>query len=232
MKTILWQSLSAEQAQILANLVAKPVTSREASLTQQIAAQLCTVHQIDPIQHKLGFLPVPRAGHSPAQEQIAFCHEQLDNFDIHLPLLEFALRWAEQHAPKTEQMVVTHGSFSPFAMTIRRSRLSATGSWHYAHMGDPLEDVAYYGLREWRHEREVDRDEWISAYEAQQGIMLDRHALAYWEMLGNLKLAITRLAVAKAQMNARNLTIEAAHQARRTAELQAEVLRHIEAAGI
>jgi aminoglycoside phosphotransferase (APT) family kinase protein len=232
MNTILWQPLGAEQAQILADLVTKPTTSRDTSLTQQIAAQLSAIHQMDPVQHKLGFLPVPRAGHSPAQEQIASCHEQLENADIHLPMLEFALRWAEQHAPRTEQMVVTHGNFSPSAITIKRSRLSTIARWENAHMGDPLEDVAYYGLREWQREREVDRDEWIAAYEAQQGTSLDRQALAYWDMIGNLKLTISRLAEAKAQVNTRNLTIEAAYQARRTAELQVEILRHIEAVGI
>jgi aminoglycoside phosphotransferase (APT) family kinase protein len=232
MKTILWQPLSEQQTQILANIVSKPATNREASLTQQIAAQLSAIHQIDPVEHKLGFLPVPRAGHSPAQEQIALCHEQLENADIHLPLLEFVLRWAERYAPKTQQMVVTHGSFSPSAITIKRSRLSTIARWENAHMGDPLEDVAYYGLREWQREREVDRDEWIAAYEAQQGTSLDRQALAYWDMIGNLKLTISRLAEAKAQVNTRNLTIEAAYQARRTAELQVEILRHIEAVGI
>ena len=220
---------------LLTEADAKAKTSPKLPLNEQTSAQLALIHKLSPIQHRLGFLPVPRAGHSPAQERIAQCRDLMESLSIQHPLFEFVLRWAEQYAPKTSRLVVVHGSFIPENLIKNQNELQSIGGWENDHMGDALEDIAGYLMRAWRSKSSDwtgERTTFIDTYEQYSGSTIDKQLLRYWEILLTLQWAIWWTAQAKSQLLSRSLSIHAAYQARRSTELQFDVIELIEAAGL
>ena len=67
--------------------------------------------------------------------------------------------------------------------------------WEMAHAGDPVEDVAWLMIKSWRWAGDdrvgglCSRDDFIRMYEDAGGVKVDRDALKFWEVLGNVKFA-------------------------------------------
>jgi aminoglycoside phosphotransferase (APT) family kinase protein len=67
--------------------------------------------------------------------------------------------------------------------------------WEMAHLGDPVEDVAWACIRPWRWLGNelmgglMERDEFIQRYEQATGIPVTEEGVRFWEVLGNVKLA-------------------------------------------
>jgi aminoglycoside phosphotransferase (APT) family kinase protein len=213
-------------------------TARE-KLPEQMAEQLAKIHQIDTIKHRLGFLPVPRLAHNPVQEAIQQGRDALKKLSIDHPAFEFALRWAEQHAPKSERTTFLHGDFRIGNLIINEQGLQAVADWEFGHMGDPHEELGYCCMRDWRFgmgKRRVggvgDREPFLAAYERYSGTRVDRKAVDYWEFLGNLRWAIICMSQANRHLSGREPNVELASLGRRSAEMQFEMLKLIEQMGI
>ncbi len=205
-------------------------------LADQLAAELAKIHRVNTIQHHLSFLPVPRAGNTPAQEAIDQCHEQLQQLEIDHPAFEFALRWAEQYAPRQSRLTFLHGDFRVGNLIVDTQGLQAVADWEFAHMGDPCEELGYICLRDWRFgsiDRRVggvaDLEPFLRAYEHYAEVTVDRQAVQFWEILGNVRWGITSLAQANRHLSGKEFNIELASLGRRSAEMQLEMLRLIEA---
>ncbi len=208
-------------------------------LPGQMAEQLAHIHAIDYRQHGLGFLPAPREGLSPAQEAIMQIRETLNALNVQNPALEFGLRWAEQHAPACDQLTLVHGDFRLGNLIVNEDGLSAVIDWEFAHLGDPLEELGYPCMRDWRfgvgHLRLggiADREPFIAAYERASGREVDRAAVDWWEICGNLRWAMACLTQANRHLSGADFSVELASLGRRSAEMQLEVLRLIEERGL
>jgi aminoglycoside phosphotransferase (APT) family kinase protein len=209
------------------------------ALPGQMAEQLALIHAIDYQQHGLDFLPAPRPGFSPAQEAVAQLREGLDALKVENPALEFGLRWAEQHAPFCDQLTLIHGDFRVGNLIVGPSGLKAVIDWEFAHLGDPLEELAYPCMRDWRfgvgHLRLgglAPREPFIAAYEQQSRRQVDRAAVDWWEIMGNLRWGMVCLAQTERHLSGADVSVELASLGRRSAEMQLEVLRLIEKQGL
>jgi aminoglycoside phosphotransferase (APT) family kinase protein len=207
--------------------------------SEQAAAQLARIHSLDPVKHKLGFLPVPRAAHSPAQEQIAQCYEILDTAGLHDPAWIFILRWAEQHAPRTTQQTFVHGDYHVHNFIMTDGNQMVITDWEQAHMGDPLEDLAFCCLRYWRTSsgagsdtQSIQREAFLKAYEQIAGIKLNRSQLPVWELIGTAWIGIRFLARGQRFLNGQTTDIREAQAGRKSTELRREALRLIEVIGV
>jgi aminoglycoside phosphotransferase (APT) family kinase protein len=205
------------------------------ALPTQMGEQLAKIHAIDPASLKLDFLPRPRAGFSPAQETIAQLRGVILKLNLHNPTFEFGLRWLEQNAPKTEKPTLLHGDFRVGNLLVNSKGLSGILDWELARMGDPLEDLAWPCVREWRHGKGdlqlggvSKREPFIKAYELASKRTVDRKQVDYWEILGNLRQAVIYLS----QANKPNPGLDVAVLGRRSAEMQLEMLRLIGAQGL
>lgn len=222
-----------------AQLVSLPELAEARKLLPgQMGEQLAKIHAIDPTQHKLDFLPQPRASFSPAQETIASIRAMILKLGVHNPVFEFGLRWAEQNAPKTDKTVVLHGDFQVGNLLVNKTGLAGILDWEYARLGDPLEDLAWPCLRAWRFGRGDlqlggigAREPFIQAYEQASGRAVDHNAVDYWEILANLRRAVTCLVAANRRVSGGHASVERASLGRRSAEMQFEMLRLIGAGG-
>ena len=206
-------------------------------LPEQMARQLALIHQIDPDREDLGLRSVPRSadGLSPALDIAEKMRAALAALDVHDPLFETALRWLEGNAPPCEQMTLLHGDFRVGNLIVGPEGLRAVIDWEFAHVGDPLEDVAWPCVRDWRFSRDElrvggvgDLEPYLAAYEQASGRRVERSAVRYWEIMGNLKWAVTCLVQAQRHLSGEDPSVELASLGRRSAEMQWELLDLIE----
>jgi aminoglycoside phosphotransferase (APT) family kinase protein len=207
-------------------------------LPEQMARQLALIHQIDPDRENLSFLPRPVAGRPPALDVAVKMRAALVALDVYDPLFETALGWLEANVPPCERLTLLHGDFRVGNLIVGPEGLRAVIDWEFAHIGDPLEDVAWPCVRDWRFGRDDrrvggvgDLEPYLAAYERASERSVDRAAVRYWEIMGNLKWAVTCLVQAHRHLSGEDPSVELASLGRRSAEMQWELLDLIEREG-
>lgn len=210
-----------------------------AQLPKQMGEQLARIHAVDPQNAKLDFLLSPRPGYSPAQEMLLQIRAMILKLGLHNPVFEFGLRWGQQNAPPCEKVVLLQGDFRVGNMLVGPKGLLGIIDWEFSRFGDPLEDLAWPCIRDWRYGRGdlqfggvSDREPFIRAYENASGRKVDRKGVNYWEIVGNLRWAVTCLSQAQRHFSGGDHSIELASLGRRSAEMQYEMLRLIGEGGL
>lgn len=204
-----------------------------ARLPEQLADQLARIHAM-PVDD-LDFLARP-AGGDPIAAVLEESRAMLDALAITSPAFEYALRWADRHRPACERVTFIHGDFRIGNILVDADGLAAVIDWEFAHIGDPHEEIGYICMRDWRfghgHLRLGgigDRERFITAYESASGQRVDRRAADWWELLGNIRWGIICIAQADRHLSGKDPSVELASLGRRSAEMQYEALRIIQA---
>jgi aminoglycoside phosphotransferase (APT) family kinase protein len=204
-----------------------------ARLPAQMAEQLARIHAIDPAP--LSFLPRPAPSSSPALYALDRTRRVIDAIDLQNPALEFGLRWLERRAPGCEKPTLTHGDFRIGNLLVGPQGLNAVIDWEFAHIGDRHEDLAWPCVRDWRFGNDALRvggvgelAPYLAAYEAACGRSVDRDALQWWEIMGNLRWAATCHIQAQRHLSGADRSVELASLGRRAAEMELEFLSLIE----
>ncbi|MDQ2996955.1 MAG: phosphotransferase family protein, partial [Chloroflexota bacterium] len=202
-------------------------------LPAQMATQLARIHAIDPTA--LDFLPRPPTGHSAALHALDTTRRVIDAIDLQKPALEFGLRWLAQRAPSCEQLTLIHGDFRIGNLLVGPEGLNAVIDWEFAHVGDPHEDLAWACVRDWRFGNAAlhvggigELAPYLATYESAAGREIDRNALRWWEIMGNLRWAATCHIQAHRHLSGADLSVELASLGRRAAEMELEFLTLIE----
>ncbi len=206
------------------------LTAARTQLPDQMAEQLARIHQLA----AAGLEFLRRPVDSPALEAIRETYEILDRLGVNNPAFEYALRWAERHAPTCDTLTFVHGDFRIGNLIVDAHGLAAVADWEFAHWGDPDEELGYLCMRDWRfgviHKRMGglgDREPFLQAYEHFSGRTVDRAAVDFWELLGNIRWGVICLAQANRHLSGRDPSVELASLGRRSAEMQHEMLRLI-----
>ena len=111
------------------------------------------------------------------------------------PIARAALRWLKRNAPPAAQKLsVVHGDYRTGNFLFDgQGEIRAILDWEMAHLGDPLEDLAWALDPLWSHGDPshpaglIARDRAIAAWEAASGLKVDAKALAWWEVFASLK---------------------------------------------
>jgi aminoglycoside phosphotransferase (APT) family kinase protein len=204
-------------------------------LPRQMGEQLARIHAVPPDDPRLAFLPRPPVGLSPAAHAVEALARQLHEVGEPHPALELAIRWLQQHAPPCPRVVLVHGDFRIGNLMVAPAGLEGVFDWEFAHVGDPAEDLAWPCVRSWRFGRDDLRlggvgqpEDFLSAYEGAGGPVVDRRAVRYWEILGNLRWAVGCLTQANRHLSGQEPSVELASLGRRTGEMELELLDLIE----
>lgn len=204
------------------------------ALPEQLAQQLAIIHSLDTTD--LGFLPRPQTGQSPAQDALQQLRTMLDSMAVSNPTLEYGLRWLERHAPPSDDLTLVHGDYRIGNVLVGQDGLNAIIDWEFTRMGDPHEDIAWLCLRDWRFGNGAlrvggiaEREPVVQMYERFSQRSILRRRLDYWEIMGNLRWAVTCLSQAQRHLVGGDTSVEYASLGRRSAEMQLEMLRLIQA---
>ncbi|MCB1546169.1 MAG: phosphotransferase family protein, partial [Rhodoblastus sp.] len=111
------------------------------------------------------------------------------------PIQRAAIRWMKRNPPPPAQRIsVVHGDYRTGNLLVNdRGAIIGVLDWEMAHLGDPLEDLAWSINRVWcfrKDERRggmLPKDEAIAIWEEASGLTVDADALRWWELLACLK---------------------------------------------
>ena len=136
-------------------------------------------------------------------------------------LLELAFRWLDDNLPDPDgPVVLVHGDAGPGNFLFEDGRLTALIDWELAHLGDPMEDLAWLSMR-CVMEPVPDFPDALAHYEAAGGAPLDRARILYHRVFVSTRVVVIRhrnvtgepaLAIVSRALN-RRLLIEALAEA-------------------
>ena len=168
-----------------------------AEMSRQLAEILGRIHNLDWRSLGLDLLSVPPSPSHCADLEIDKWEAVLekDRLAPH-PILTLGLRWLRRHKPATQKVTLVHADYRTGNYLYDKRNILGILDWEMVHLGDPMEDVAYFCVRMWRWAGDekvgglLDREDFYRLYEQYSGIPVDREAVRFWEILGNIKLAV------------------------------------------
>jgi aminoglycoside phosphotransferase (APT) family kinase protein len=108
------------------------------------------------------------------------------------PLIELALDWLETRAPDPPgPPVLVHGDAGPGNFLFDEGHLTALLDWELAHLGDPMEDLAWFSMRSVM-EPVPDFAARLREYEAAGGAPIDPARVRYHRVFVSARVVIIR----------------------------------------
>jgi aminoglycoside phosphotransferase (APT) family kinase protein len=160
---------------------------------QHFMQQLASLHRLDPRQLVLPEFPAPTT----IPEMVT---AELDEWDRIIdarggnpdPQLEFALRWLRANIPDVDQPVVlVQGDTGPGNFMYRDGKVVAVVDWELAHLGDPMDDIAWLSLRSVQ-DPFPDFPARLREYEQLVGWEVDDLRVRYYQVVAETKLLVMR----------------------------------------
>jgi aminoglycoside phosphotransferase (APT) family kinase protein len=170
------------------------VAQREQA-ARDFVAILARIHRLDWAALGLEFLPGVEA-RPPAEVQVETWRQvYAQERQAHEPLIEVAFQRLLRTLPATDRVTLVHGDFrSGNYLLDDAGRITAMLDWEMAHLGDPMEDLGWACMKFWSGGGRVcgllERREFLRRYEDTSGIAVDATRVAFYELLGNIKMAI------------------------------------------
>jgi aminoglycoside phosphotransferase (APT) family kinase protein len=97
-----------------------------------------------------------------------------------VPFLEFVLRWLRSHVPAApSRPSLLQGDTGPGQFLYDGDQLTGVVDWEFAHLGDPMLDLAYVVNRDYWN-KGADLRQWFASYRKRSGIEIDWSRVAYY----------------------------------------------------
>ena len=193
-------------------------------LASQFGTALAAVHRID----------VDAVPQLERPDQVARYTELLDDCAQPYPMLELVRRWLIDHQPEMGAPCVVHGDFRLGNLIVASDGLRGVIDWELAHIGDPMEDLAWLCVKAWRFGQAPPvaglghYNELFEAYEAAGGRDVDPDAVRWWEVLGTWKWAIMCILQADVHLSGSARSHELAAVGRRVCENEHDLFLALE----
>jgi aminoglycoside phosphotransferase (APT) family kinase protein len=118
------------------------------------------------------------------------------------PMAHRALAWLRARAPKAERLSLVHGDYRLGNFLERDGRITAILDWELVHLGDPVEDLGWAFLPQYRGGTGLvcglaAEEEFLARYQAQSGVTVSPQTLKFYIVFSLLKLAFTHMAAAR-----------------------------------
>jgi aminoglycoside phosphotransferase (APT) family kinase protein len=162
--------------------------------------------------------------------------EELDEVGEPHPAIELGLWWLREHRPPARRPVVNHGDFRIGNVVVReREGLVGVLDWEFAHVDEPVRDLAFGLVRAWRFgvdDKRLggvgDAEPYLERYNDLTGADVRPEELDYWELAGNVAWAIGCLTQAQRHLRAQDRSVELAILGRLGAEVEYEICHLLE----
>lgn len=168
------------------------------SLSREFTDAMAALHRVDWRATPLGQLWAAARPDTVARDQVRHWARHVGMIDGDRPpvppQMHHAMRWLEREAPVAEQVTIVHGDFRVGNFLQQDGHITAILDWELVHAGDPLEDIAWAGLRVFaagtpRIGGLIDRDAFNRRYAEMAGVRLRPEVIRYYEVLGLFKSA-------------------------------------------
>ena len=193
-------------------------------LPRQMAEQLAKIHAIPAA--RVPFLTEARL------ERMV---DELDEVNEPHPAIELGLWWLRENRPPAREPVVTHGDYRIGNLVVREGGLAGVLDWEFAHLDDPVRDMAFALVRAWRFGVPEKRlggvgpvEPYLERYNELTGFDVQPFELDYWELAGNVGWAIGCLTQMQRHLTGLDRSIELATLGRLGAEVEYEIVNLLE----
>ncbi len=190
-------------------------------LDLQLAEELAKIHAIPP--ERLPFLD--------RGDAVARFYAELDSVGEPHPAIELGLHWVKERLPRHRDVVVVHGDWRIGNIAVDADGIVAVLDWEFAHLADPIEDLAWPLVRAWRFgadDRHLggigELEPYLARYAELTGREVTADELLVWEVFGNVKWATGCLTQSRRHLNAQERSVELAVLGRLAAEMEYELL--------
>ncbi len=141
----------------------------------------------------LDFMPRPT---HPAAHELDYWAQVINQDSLHpQPIAQAAVRWLRRNLPDTPgKLALVHGDFrSGNFLFDTQGDIHAVLDWEMAHIGDPLEDLAWSFDPLWCWPEKtlagnlLPRAEALAIWERASGLSVDRQAFRWWQIFASMK---------------------------------------------
>ena len=153
--------------------------------------------------------------HLPPVDAAGAAHAQLDVWEPiaerrrlePIPALRYAFARLRSSAPHAARVSLVHGDLRVGNFLAHEGRVTALLDWEMAHVGDPLEDLAWTYRSIWSPHRALPYDAFLARYEQSAGVAVDRTHLRWWQMFNEVKHTVISLTAARSFATGRSTNI-------------------------
>ena len=164
--------------------------------------------------------------------------DELDEVGEPHPAIELGLWWLRENRPQPRAAVVVHGDYRIGNLVVREDGLAGVLDWEFAHIDDPVRDLAFGLVRAWRFgvpDKRLggvgDAEQYLEAYNELTGRDVRPEELDYWELAGNVGWAVGCLTQARRHLTGQDRSVELAILGRLGAEVEYELCSLLEKVG-
>ena len=146
------------------------------------------------------------------------------------PILEYVAAWLRRHRPDPVAPRLVHGDFRLGNLLVDRSGVRGVLDWELAHLGDPVEDLAWLTIRAWRFGRPAevagcgDVEELVSGYADAGGAPVEPDRLRWWQVMGCFRWGVICLHQGGRHLSGAERSVELAAVGRRVAEAEYDAM--------
>ncbi len=188
------EALLVERARGQENLGTASEEERTAVVESFVHA-LAALHNIDPATLDLPGFARPRTGPEHALLDLSLW-ERIFNERVRrpAPLVRFAFGWLRRHTPeKVARTVLCHGDVGPGNFLFADGEVTALLDWEFAHVGDPMDDLAWLTVRGNHLSSFGDQARNFASYAEFTGIPIDPARIRYYQAFVLLRMAVSCL---------------------------------------
>ena len=185
--------------------VAFPDEDARRRLGEEFVDVLASIHAIDWRGAGLDDLGDPADSDAAAREQLEHWERYTtDSRLVEVPALRRAMAWLRANVATSGRVALVHGDYrlGNFMIDAER-RIVGIFDWELAHVADPVEDIAYSGLRLFRgrsplYSHLLEPQAYLERYADRTGLQVEPEVLRWWTVLGYIKASASHLRAARA----------------------------------
>jgi aminoglycoside phosphotransferase (APT) family kinase protein len=163
--------------------------AEQVRVAQDFIVNLAALHRLDPSLLELPSLGPVRPAAVLALEEIGNMRRRATGGDGWIdPLTRLCLDWLERHVPAYDgPVVLVQGDTGPGNFMYEDGKVTAVVDWELAHLGDPMDDIAWLSLRTVQDTFTHFPDR-IREYEELSGHRVDAARVWYYRLFAELRL--------------------------------------------
>ncbi len=156
---------------------------------------LAALHNVDVGRLELEGFARPQTPEDHALLDLALWEQMAENgVDDLDPIAVYAGAWLKSNAPSSvERTVLVHGDVGPGNFMAEKGKVTGILDWEFAHLGDPMDDVAWLDMRVGGRTGLGlgDMEEHYRRYSEATGIPIDSQKIDYYKLAVQYRCAIT-----------------------------------------
>jgi aminoglycoside phosphotransferase (APT) family kinase protein len=198
-------------------------------IARDLGASFAKLHAVDP-EHAHPALARPAHDATPVDDALVHVRAQLDLLLQPSPVFELTYAWLDSHRQPSGRVAVVHRDCRNGNIIVGTDGLRAILDWEVAHIGDPMEDVAWMCVRMWRFRNDAlevggfaTRDDLRAGYEEAGGAW-DEASFFWWKLYSTLRWGLGLAGQGRAHLDGTFSSIVMAGSGRRVGELEYDCL--------